>query len=127
VTTTRRALARGAAAAAVALVGPTVASADSAPVGRLPRPAVTTVSTATGSLVSLALPAPAPSTGLVWRVARPFDTRVVRQVGEVGVGPAVVLVFRAVRKGKASITVALTRGDSSPTAIRAVRYVIRTT
>jgi hypothetical protein len=57
----------------------------------------------------------------------PFDTRVVRQVGEVGVGPAVVLVFRAVRKGKASITVALTRGDSSPTAIRAVRYVIRTT
>ena len=121
-------LARGAAGAVVAtLVVPTAAWADSAPVGKLPRPTVTTVTTAKGSLVSVALPARKLSSGLVWRVARPFDTRVVRQVGEADVGSAVVLVFRAVGRGTASITLALTRGDSSPKAIRAVRYDVRST
>jgi hypothetical protein len=115
------------AVAAIAVVVPGATWADSTPVGRLPRPSVTTVTTAKGSLVSVALPAQRPATGLVWRVARPVDARVVRQVGEASAGPAVVLVFRAVGRGTASIAVALTRGDASPRAIRAVRYVVRVT
>jgi hypothetical protein len=124
----RRATARMALlAAALALVLPTMSRADSAPVGKLPRPVVTTVIAKRGSLVSLSVPAREPSTGLVWRVARPYDTRVVRQVGEADVGPAVVLVFRVVGRGRSSITVALTRGDSSPKALEAVRYDVRAT
>jgi hypothetical protein len=128
VRTTGRVLARGAAVVvAIALAVPAAASADSTPVGKLPRPAVTTVTTGKGSLVSITLPAQRTSTGLVWRVARPIDTRIVRQVGEADAGPAVVLVFRTVGRGAAAITVALTRGDASPRAIRAVRYAIRVT
>jgi hypothetical protein len=38
------------------------------------------------------------------------------------VGTSVVLVFRAVGAGKASIVLALTRGESSGKAVRAVTY-----
>jgi len=106
---------------------PTSAVADSTPVGPLPRPTVTTVSTTKGSLVSLAVARRAASSGLVWRIARPLDGRIVRQVGEADVGSAVVLVFRVVGRGRTSITLALTRGDSSPRAVRAVRYDLRAT
>jgi hypothetical protein len=111
--------------AAAAALGTGTARADSAPVGPLPKPALTTVATTKGALVSVGLPARKPSTGLVWRVARPVDTRVVRQVGEADVGPAVVLVFRAVGRGRASITLALTRGEASSKAVQAARYDIR--
>ena len=103
------------------------AAADSTPVGPLPTPAVTKVTTAKGSLVAVSLPARPAGTGLVWRVARPLDTRVVRQVGEAGVGPSVVLVFRVVGRGRASLHFALTQGDASPKAVRAVRYDVRVT
>ena len=55
------------------------------------------------------------------------DTRVVMQVGEADVGPAVVLVFRVVGAGRTTLRFALTRGDASPKALRAVRYDIRAT
>lgn len=112
---------------AVALVVAPAVWADSTPVGKLPPPSVTTMTTAKGWLVSVTLPTRSPSTGLVWRIARPLDTRVVRQVGEADVGPAVVLVFRVVGTGQTSITLALTRGDASPRAIQAVRYVVHST
>jgi hypothetical protein len=113
--------------AVLALAGAGAAAADSTPVGPLPKPAVTTVTTAKGSLVAVALPRQAPRTGLVWRVARPLDARVVRQVGEAEVGSSVVLVFRVVGRGRASLHFALTRGDTSPKAARAVRYDLRAT
>ena len=119
--------AAGLAALAAAALAPARADADSRPVGPLPKPAVTTVTTTKGSLVSVSLRARKPSSGLVWRVARRLDTRVVRQVGEADVGPAVVLVFVIVGRGKASITLALTRGESSAKAIQAARYDIRAT
>ena len=104
---------------------PAVAAADSTPIGPLPNPAVTTVTATKGSLVSVSLRARKPSTGLVWRVARPLDQRVVRQVAEADVGPAVVLVFEVVGRGKASISLALTRGDTSSKALQAARYDVR--
>jgi len=110
-----------------ALVAAGTAAADSTPVGPLPKPAVTKVTTAKGSLVAVALPRQAPRTGLVWRIARRLDTRVVRQVGEADAGSSVVLVFRVVGRGRASLHFALTRGDTSPKAVRAVRYDLRAT
>jgi hypothetical protein len=113
--------------AVLVLVAAGAAGADSTPVGPLPTPAVTKVTTAKGSLVAIALPSRPVRTGLVWRVARPLDTRVVEQVGEADVGPSIVLVFRVVGRGRASLSFALTRGDASPKALRAVRYDVRAT
>jgi hypothetical protein len=106
---------------------PATASADSTPIGPLPAPRVTTVATTKGALVSVGLKARKPSTGLVWRVARALDKRVVRQVAEAEVGPAIVLVFEVVGRGRTSITLALTKGESSGKAVQAVRYDIRAT
>ena len=113
--------------AVLAFAAAGTAAADSTPVGPLPTPAVTKVTTAKGSLVAVSLPARPAGTGLVWRVARPLDARVVRQVGEADVGPSVVLVFRVVGRRRASLHFALTRGDASPKAVRAVRYDLRVT
>jgi len=113
--------------AVLAFAAAGTAAADSTPVGPLSTPAVTKVTTAKGSLVAVSLPARPAGTGLVWRVARPLDARVVRQVGEADVGPSVVLVFRVVGRGRASLHFALTRGDASPKAVRAVRYDVRVT
>ena len=110
-----------------ALVAAGTAAADSTPVGPLPKPAVTRVTTAKGSLVAVALPTQTARSGLVWRIARPLDTRLVRQVGEADVGPSEVLVFRVVGRGHALLDFALTRGDTSPKAVRAVRYDLRAT
>ena len=62
---------------------------------------MTTLTTTKGSLFSIAVPAQLPPTGLVWRVARPVNGRVVSQVGEGEIAGATVLVFRVVGKGKA--------------------------
>ena len=113
--------------AVLALVGVGTAVADSTPVGPLPKPAVTTVTTTKGSLVAVSLPTQTTRSGLVWRVARALDTRVVKQIGEADIGPSVVVVFRVVGRGHTSLHFALTRGDTSPKAVRAVRYDLRVT
>ena len=66
------------------------------------------------------MPHQAASKGLVWRLARPVDSKVLRQVGEADVGANVVIVFSAVGKGQVSVVFALTRGDSSPKAVAPV-------
>ena len=100
------------------------ASADAPPVGPLPDGSVTKVVTARGSLVAVAVPRQRESTGLVWRIAPRFDSRVVRQVSEAEVGSAIVLVFKAVGAGRTSIVLALTRGET-PKALRAARYDVQ--
>ena len=57
-----------------ALVAAGSSAADSTPVGPLPAPAVTNVTTAHGSLVAVGLPAQPTRMGLVWRVARSVTT-----------------------------------------------------
>jgi len=114
----------GATAAALLALAAPAAQADSTPVGKLPKADVTTVTTKKGSLFSIAVPSQLAPTGLVWRIARPFQSKVVQQVGEGDVSGATVLVFRAVGKGKATIVLALTKGDSSPKAVAAVRYAV---
>ncbi len=92
------------------------------PVGSLPRGPVTTVLTHPGELVAVALPRQEEATGLVWRLARAVDGRVLRQVSEADVGACVVVVLEAVGTGETSVVFALTRGESSPTAVQASSY-----
>ena len=62
-----------AAAAAVAIAIAPAAQADSTPVGRLPKGPLATIQTTKGQLVSVALPRPSESSGLVWRMAREYE------------------------------------------------------
>ena len=119
----RRALA-AALAAGLALAFAVVSRADSTPVGPLPRGPVARITTTRAQLVAIALPHTCTQEGLVWRLARPYDARVVRQVGEADVGGNVVLVFRVVGRGNTRLVFALTRGDVSAKALQAVTHVI---
>jgi len=116
---TRRLVSLAAVVAAVCVLA-AIASADAPPIGPLPAPAVTHVTTTKGSLVSIALPRRA---GYEWRIAGALKASVVREQTEGDVGPVVVLVFKTVGKGTATVTVAQTKGET-PKAVRAVRYVI---
>ena len=93
--------------AAAALAGASGASAP--PVGPLPAGPRSQIQTSMGELVAIALPHR--SGGLTWRIARPFDAKIVRQVSEGDLGNQVVLVFRAAGSGATSIVLALTRGE----------------
>jgi hypothetical protein len=101
------------------------AGADSTPIGPLPDGPTTTIVTDQGSLVAVALRRQRRSSGLVWRLARPVDRAVLRQVSEAEVGPSVVVVFRALDEGSAKLSFALTRGQTGTKAIRAATYTIR--
>jgi hypothetical protein len=101
-----------------------VAHADSTPVGRLPAGPVSITRTPPGQLVAVALPRARKSTGLVWRLARSYNAKVVRQVSEAVVGRNVVLVFKVVGRGDTALVFALTPGDTSPEAVKAVTHKI---
>lgn len=107
---------------AILATGATSASADSQPIGMLPAGPIVSVKIARGELASIALPRS--SGGRVWRIARVFDSRVLRQVseGELPSGP--VIVFRAVGRGRAVVRFALTRSDASAKALAARTLVV---
>ena len=98
------------AAAAVLTIG-APADASAPPVGPIPKGPVSAVTTRQGQLVAVAFPRRA--NGLVWRLARRVDPRVLRQVSEADVGNSVVVVFQATGKGTARVVFALTRGETS--------------
>jgi hypothetical protein len=110
---------------ALTFIGAQSGRAVSTPIGPLPAGPVSTTTTKPGLLVAVALPHQHRGSGLVWRVARKYDPGVVRQVSEAGVGPNVVLVFRVVGRGETSLVFALTRGDASREAIKAITQKIR--
>lgn len=99
------------------LAGTALATAP--PVGKIPPAKLTRITTTRGQLVSIALPRRAG--GYVWRVARKFNPGVVRQVSEGEVGSTVVLVLKAVGKGRTAIVVAETRGETAK-AYRAMLF-----
>ena len=103
--------------------GGPAALADSTPIGSLPAGPVGSIVTQRGELVAVALPVR--SGGRVWRVARAFDAGVLRQVSEANVGSSVVLVFRALGTGATTITLALTRSDTSSVGLQSRRFHIR--
>lgn len=110
---------------ALAVLGAAVAGAlaDSTPVGALPAGPSTTIEVQRGELVALALPQR--SGGRVWRVARPFDANVLRQVSEGNVGASVVLVLRARSAGSTTVSIALTKGDTSSKALESRRFRVQ--
>src|SRR5205085_773632 len=80
--------------AGVSLVIPASACADSTPVGPLPRGPESIITTGPNQLVAIALPHAAKKSGLVWRLARRYDSAVVRQISEADVDTNVILVFK---------------------------------
>jgi hypothetical protein len=102
--------------AAVLAAGTARASAP--PVGPLPKAAVVHQTVRHGSLVAVALPAAA--AGRTWRVARAFDARVVTEVEEHTLRSSIVVVFRTHATGRTKITFALTQGEQSPRALKAI-------
>jgi hypothetical protein len=103
--------------------GAAVALPDSTPIGSLPAGPSSTIDVRHGELVALALPQR--NQGRVWRVARPFDGNVLREVSEANVGPSVVLVFRAGSAGRTTVSLALTTSDASAKAIESRRFLVR--
>jgi hypothetical protein len=105
----------------IALSGGTaVALADSTPVGPLPAGPAATIEVEHGELVALALPQR--GAGHVWRIARPFDANVLREVSEANVGSSLVLVFRAGSAGRTTVSLALTKRDTSAKALQSRRF-----
>src|SRR3954453_11099477 len=104
---------------AVGATAATGARNDPTPVGPLPAGPTMTTKTKPGLLVAVALPRARRASGLVWRIARRYDSHVVRQISEADVRGDVVLVFKVVGRGNTSLVFALTRGDASPKAVRA--------
>ena len=98
------------------------AGASAPPVGPLPPGQITTVSAKRGTFVAVALPAQTSSSGLVWRLAR-GNPAIVREVAERSLGPTVVIVFKAVARGKATVSYGLTKCESKK-AYKSVTYKI---
>jgi len=121
----RIALGVAALATGVAIAAAGGARADSTPVGPLPAGPVSTITTHTNQLVAVALPHASKGSGLVWRLARQYDSHVIRQISEADVGTSVVLVFKVIHRGSTSLVFALTRGDTSAKAVKAVTHKIR--
>jgi predicted secreted protein len=90
------------------------------PVKSVPAGPVTAIRVQHGQLFSVALPHRA---GKSWRIGRPFDSKIVREVTEADVGNQVVVVFRAVSRGSTKLVYALTRGEST-TAAASSTYTI---
>jgi hypothetical protein len=101
------------------------AHADSRPVGPLPPGPVSMIRTAPDQLVAVAMARARARSGLVWRLARRYNSHIVRQISEANVGRSVVLVYRVVGRGDTSLIFALTRGDTSAKAVKAVTHKIR--
>jgi hypothetical protein len=97
--------------------------ASAPPVGPLPPGQVTSVSTPAGSLVAIALPGQNASSGLVWRLARGVNTKMLRQVSERNVGRDVVVVYRAVGRGQGTVAYGLTKGETRK-AYKSVTYKV---
>jgi len=98
-------------AAAAAVTVSTVARASAPPVGPLPVGYKAAIATRAGELVAVALPHR--SGGRVWRIARPFDGKIVHEVTEADVGTQVVVVFKADNKGSTKLVFALTKGETT--------------
>jgi len=110
------------AVSALAGAAATATRASSPPVGPLPAGPHATLTTKAGELVAVALPHR--SGGRVWRIARPFDGSVLREISETDVGSNVVIVFKALRPGAATLSYALTRGETTK-ALEARTFAVR--
>jgi hypothetical protein len=110
--------------AIVALTVAVAARADSTPVGPLPAGPTSTITTGPNQLVAVALPHASRKSGLSWRLARRYDSNIVRQISEADVNTSTVLVFKVVGRGQTSLVFGLTRGDASAKAFKSATHKI---
>jgi hypothetical protein len=111
-------------AVVTALVLVPLASATAPPVGPLPAGPTSTVRIQPAGSLTVTLPRPAVAGG-VWRVARAFDGKVVKQVGERSTASGgVELTFAAAGTGSTRLVFAVTRGETAK-AYAARRVVVR--
>jgi hypothetical protein len=103
--------------------GAAVALGDSSPIGPLPAGPVSSITAQRRELVAVALPQR--SGGRVWRLARPINDNVLHQVSEANVGASVVIIFRARGAGATTVSLALTKSDTSTTALESRRFQVR--
>lgn len=89
------------------------------PVGALPKGPLTTITTPAQGYVAIALNRG--QSGLVWRLARPYDTRIVAQTTQRRLGDLTVWVFRTITPGTTTVRFALTNG-AQPHAYQAATY-----
>jgi hypothetical protein len=97
------------------------AAASSTPVGPLPAGPTTKIATKRGELVAVALPHAA--NGRSWRQKGIVNPKVLTHVSEADVGANVVIVFKAVGAGHATIAYGLTKGETAH-ASAARRFVV---
>jgi hypothetical protein len=105
----------------VVFPGASVASAP--PVGPLPPGQVTTVAAARGTLIAVALPGQSSSSGLVWRLARSVNAKVLRETSERNIGRDVIVVYKAMSAGDMTVAYGLTKGETRK-AYKSVTYKI---
>jgi len=111
-------------AGAVAFFSALPAFASAPPVGPLPNGPTMTVRLAVGRNHTARLAQPQVA-GRVWRIARSFDARVVREVREGETKGQVWVTFRAVGRGSTRVVFALTRGETAHAyAARSFRFVV---
>jgi hypothetical protein len=106
----------------VAAVAASAAFASAPPVGPLPGGPTKAVAVKTHGTFVITLPK-SKQAGLVWRVARPFKSGVVRQLDEGETKSSVWLRFRSVAPGRTSLVFALTRGERTK-ALAARTFVV---
>ena len=104
---------------AVVCIATAIASAP--PVGPLPKGTTTTVTAPAQSYVAVALNRG--QSGLVWRIARAYNSNVVVEKVERNVGNLTVWVFETVRPGSTTVRFALTNGER-PKAYQSASYRI---
>lgn len=108
----RSAVAAAAVLAVVAALAAPAALASAEPVGPLPQGPLFQVKVPRGATFVIRAPKRPVSSGLVWRVARQFNAKVVRQVGEGEDRLSVWLRFRAAGTGTTKVVLALTKGET---------------
>jgi predicted secreted protein len=89
-----------------------LAIASAPPVGPLPKGPTVTIKAQPGKNFVVSLPKSS-RPGLVWRVARQYDAKVVRELKEGETAKTVWIRYRAVARGTTRIVYALTRGETS--------------
>jgi hypothetical protein len=95
-----------------AALGASGAGASSEPVGKLPPGPTRSIQLKAGANVTVTLPKPTVA-GRVWRVARAYDSGVVRELREGDSNGGVWVTFRGVAAGATKVVFAQTRGETA--------------
>jgi hypothetical protein len=104
------------------LAGPAAATAP--PVGPLPPGPTILLPAKAGRTFQVSVAKPRVA-GRVWRIARPYDPRVVREVREGETKTTIWWSFRAVRPGRTTIVLAQTLGERAHAyAARRIRVTV---